>query len=743
MRGWRIAAATLEAAAAAAAAPRVPLRVRPRARWPPARPIRTRSAAPPPAPPAPLAALSVRSLLDYCAGGYVAPVATLTELPRARAALVPLLATLAARGIAPADFVRWHNILAARSWADAAALLAPVPPGTLPQLVVQRVLRKVHTPADVGGAIALVRAHLATYTLDQADRLVLFLAQHALQAGGWHAARTLTDMALDIAARWRARDPAHARAPRLLAALAGALLPAGDDARARAALMRLVDAGGAAVAARVAAAPPHRLLALVDVPLAQRLLEVCGGHDRAALLSLGVRAAAARGDSMAAEWAAELGRAAGAHHGTLPALVRAAFRVPGGAPAAWALFDAAVGADAAHDDPRKWALVLRAAAASASVAPARAAALLRLHEGDAAACDAHLARWHVPHTIAARLCAAVPAYTALMDGFAARGERMRAFAVYDVMCRRGVVPDARAYASLCRLYVAEGRIGEVVAAAGLYARASPAEPMHGCEQAAQAPRPPRQRQPALPPPCALIIPPSLPPVPPGHMSTHLLNTLLEVLLHTRPHEVRALYEKADDLMVTTDVVSLDLLVRAAAACADGASSPARADARAVRTHFRAVLDTQHPEIAQCRSALGGAWLLRGELRLQRLEGRLHALFVRAPRPVRVAPPHVRFDGRLFLHYAELLRALATARTPDAGAWEELFAVPVWLAALDISPPRELLALVLAAVDEALPPGVAESAGSALRRWLHTWTAVPSDAEVGAYVRARAMRRSRA
>lgn len=676
----------------------------------------------------PLAVLSIRSLADHCGGGYTSPVDHIEELPNAP--VDELRETLAARHIGEADFILWHNILAQRTWPDAAALLERA--DTLPPFVLQRALRKVRAVSHVVNAIRLVERHIDAYPPDTTDRLVLFLAQHCLQARGWHASRRLTDMVLACAEQWLVRPlPNVARVSRVLAAYAAELFVAGDDARARAALHRVLDfaeahtpdtaaqiAVCAVAATRTRAERRRAVVECLDVPLVARLLRVCR-DDRLELLALGVRVAARRSDRVAATWAAELGPQAQAYRGTLSALLRATARAPGGTTTAWALFDHAVHDDHALDT-HKWAIMLRAAAEDKRVPPERVEALLALHEGDAHACASHAARWHAPRHVVARLCAAAPAYTAIIDGFAARGELCRAFAVWDAMIRRGVPPDAWALASLCRVYTSAVRLDDAVA---LVRRAQ------GPSCQAGAPDEP----------LALSIPRALPPAervhfPPPVPSSHLLNTLLSALLDANaPTAVCELYSASAD---AADVMSLDLLVRAGALAVQHGAAGRRC-ARAVRTHFGALLRGQHPELGACRSALtdGATWLLHSELRLQRLEARMRGLFARDPVPIQGAPAYVCFDARIFYHYCELLLALARAPTPEPGAWEELFLVPAWMRELDVAPLPDMLCLVIAALDEALPPGIAGSASDALRAWLRAWTQVPTDDAVGAYIRA--------
>ncbi|WFD36207.1 hypothetical protein MCUN1_003084 [Malassezia cuniculi] len=619
----------------------------------------------------PLDALSTRSLFDYAVGGHAAPVHSLHDIPNASAALETALHE---RGIDPASFVLWHNILVQPAWSDAEPLLERVAVGTLPQFVLQRVLRKIRTVQDVSGAVRLAGRHMPGFSLVKQDRMVLYLVQHSLQSGGWHAARTLTDMVLAIATRWIDRPvPNYVRASNLLASLCAELVVAGDDARARAAFERVLAFAtdpqvGAPVASRIAQATKtntvrrKRMQACLTVPMVETLLQLALPEDRNALLALGVRVAARQGDKNAATWATELGEHAHEYPGTLSALLRATARTPGGTSAAWALFDHAVHAEEPHHDTHKWVMMLGAAAANKSVPPARVEALLLLHEGDSDACVAHAARWHAPDDIVRTLCGAAPAYTAIVDGFASQGELCRAYAVWDAMVRRGVVPDAWALASLCRLYVRDDRAHDAVV---LAKRAAQNSEKQGAAVAS---------------PTLLHVVSTLPdpqdvPKFTAPVSTHLLNMLLEALYDAKSGlpSLRALYDSAAALHTHTDIVSLDLLVRSAAAAAQ-LGSAANREARAVRHHFGELLRKQHPELRRCRSSLseGATWLLRSELRLQRLEARMRGLFSREPAPINGAPQsHLRFDARVFYHYCELLHELARGPVQDPGAWEEL------------------------------------------------------------------------
>ena len=180
------------------------------------------------------------------------------------------------------------------------------------------------------------------------------------------------------------------------------------------------------------------------------------------------------------------------------------------------------------------------------------------------------------------------------------------------------------------------------------------------------------------------------------------NTLLENLLHTSSYRTLTYVwtTLAPAIGVRGDVVSLDLMLRAAclqaqdalrgkrvgAAAGTAADTAAMLDPHAVRTYFRRVLQQQHPELHRCTNPLDAesrSWLLRSELRLRRwerwLDARVRALFRSHAAPgvpaERGGAPPVRFDARIFHRYCELLALLVHAAQPPAlssEAWEELF-----------------------------------------------------------------------
>ena len=253
-------------------------------------------------------------------------------------------------------------------------------------------------------------------------------------------------------------------------------------------------------------------------------------------------------------------------------------------------------------------------------------------------------------------------------------------------------------------------------------------------------------------------------------TTYLANTLLEGLLHLGSHQTLFQVWRAlgPALHVRPDVVSLDLVLRAArrevdAALARGtthdAPPPADTDAGAAPgllpayaacAFVQRTLQTQHPELATCRSALDAAshsWLVRGEQRLRRWErwlaARVAALFARAPKEADVRVPRagapLTLDARVLHRYAELLAALLNAGGGRALA-EELFRIPAYLERLDLAPERDTLCLLYCVQDTQLPPGVALSrTQTPLHAMLAAWLgaeALPSDDEIGAYFRAQ-------
>lgn len=779
---------------------------------------------------APLSALSLRSLMDYCAEGG-APgseeASALEALPGVLPDALPQLrATLAERGVTPSAFVLWYNVLTRSTWAECAALLESQSAQEVPQFVLQRALDRVASLSDAASAVRLVERQSASFRLDVADRMWVRLTRICLERlQAWHVARRVTNGILDTAARWleRPRPMRQARAQELVQLQLRVLWAAGDDDRARRSFVQALHfartrvpaaaswseryAPGAAAAARRA----HGSAPFFNVPLVAALLDGCQSAHRRRLLALGVRAAAAEGDVAAARtWFAEL---AGTHD-SAPAAAWSAFLRSLALSShdadvlhAWTLFDRVWHAEPSHTERiGDWVLMLRAAASDARIPRAQVAALLRLYEvADGAApggapAEPAADRWDAPPRVRDALATSVQAHTSVIEGLLRRDDLAGAFGVWDAMVRRGVRPDSWALTSLCKLYfrarlparalesvlvwcrsgvqlpnepasgwlelrVPKGAVREVMdSEAGAsqtgtsdartsepsLVKASQGPPDASSEAAAQAPTPPYTLHRVAP-------------------STYMANTLLENLLHTSSYRTLTYVwtTLAPAIGVRGDVVSLDLMLRAAclqaqdalrgkrvgAAAGTAADTAAMLDPYAVRTYFRRVLQQQHPEVHRCTNPLDAesrSWLLRSELRLRRwerwLDERVRALFRSHAAPgvpaERGGAPPVRFDARIFHRYCELLALLVHAAQPPAlssEAWEELFLVLAWMRALDVEPLRKTLCLVSVELDASLPPGVARGAAAPLHGWLAEWlgeAALPSEAELGEYFRER-------
>ncbi|KAI3613905.1 hypothetical protein CBS9595_004082 [Malassezia furfur] len=478
-----------------------------------------------------------------------------------------------------------------------------------------------------------------------------------------------------------------------------------------------------------------------------------------------------------------------------------------------------------------WMLMLRAAAGDRRIPARRVLALLQLYETPTPGDAQHAwAQWRVPHDIGEQIAHARIAYASAVDGFLARGDVVRALRVWRASLRRGVAPDAALLTSVCKAHLRRGHAARALRevarwcyegvalapgergwmwvggpaeggggaaerpasdaaaeqpapgapaerpasdAPGVWPASDPTDAASGAAPAASDAAPAASDAVSAPRPLDTHDTPARPPV--RHRvqaTTYLANTLLEGLLHLGSHQTLFQVWRAlgPALHVRPDVVSLDLVLRAARreveaararGAAAGAAAPTEPDAGAASgllpayaacAFVQRVLQTQHPELATCRSALDAAshsWLLRGEQRLRRWErwlaARVAALFARAPpgdAEVPAAPAPLTLDARVLHRYAELLAALLDVGGGRALA-EELFRLPAYLARLDLAPERDTLCLLYCVQDTQLPPGVAQArTQTPLHAELEAWlgaAALPTDDEIGAFFRAQQRR----
>lgn len=717
----------------------------------------------------PLDWLSVRSLMDHCMGRgnwrrATLPAYALEGLPkldRERSARVR--GALQERGIEENAFVAWYNSITRATWQESAAILATL--DEIPPFVLQRALVRVGH-GDAASAVRIAERCVPTYSVDNATRIVHLLMDKCLAERQWHVAAPMTRLVVQTAAAWLDRRNAQPQqADVLVQQCARYLLQAEHDVRVRNALLDLVrlaqtrlPASAAWIEAyimdRAAPRPGRRVRRgadwVVDPTLIEALLEQ--GSNTAGLLDLGVRVAAVHRDTERANaWFARIEPEAR----PTAAFLRALATSPHSADvqAAWALFDAmCTGKEAQSARLADWMLMVRAAAGDSRIPAQHVLGLLQLYEGHAESAARGAARWHAPAAICKQLATSRVAHSSAMDGFLARGDLPRALGVWHAMLRRGIAPDVAALASVCKVHFRTGRAADALRevarwchegvvlqdGVGGWMPMAPEAPQDTPGTAVEAQATPHRVQ----------------------ATTYLANIVLEGLLHvgsfhTLFHVWRAL---GPALHVRPDVVSLDLVLRAAILDADSVAGEASSESPplfhpyAAREYFRRTLHSQHPELAACTSALDAAskhWLVRGEQRLRRwerwLEQRVAKLFSSAPTTTAVdvplEPTPVVLDARVFARYAMLLYTLRSVGG-GTGIYEELFRIPAYMQALDLAPERSMLCLLYCAQDEVLPPGVASRQGQtpldvALRQWLDE-AEIPGEAEIGEWFRAQSM-----
>lgn len=737
---------------------------------------------------------SLRALMDACVGAgqwrYAPPIAqTLEELPLVDATTSPTLATtLEARGIAAPAFLQWYNAHTRATWAECATYLHSLPAGHVPPFVLQRALHKIDRMADAASAVRVVSQHIPSYNVEEATRLCLLLWALCIRRWqAWHMARPIAEMTMHCATRWlHVRTPQPAKAQRLLQTAGVSLVRGARDERVRHAFLQVYAMACEHVPSAAKTIeqyilkhmPTQASSAWLDVAAWQTMLAARPTKPRAALLRVGIRLAASeRRMEQARAWYDELG-APQTPSTSSTAFLRALSHI---APdtdlrEAWALFDQiSAGHDGKGDGEHAqaklndWILMLRAAAIDERIPVQRTMALLGLYETDE---PLHVG-WHAPASIQAQLATSVVAHTALVDGLIARHELARAWAVWEAMLRRGIVPDVWALTSLCRIYLHAGEPVRALECVLQYCREGVALIPNAGVHDVRVP-PSKDALGAWPIPTSTTeTAPRVRVVP----SPHLANTLLAGLVRLGAYEtVMHLWQAlGPTLHVVPDVISLDLMLRAATAQTYAQQTettypPPTSSSRlwpyAARAYFRRTLQTQHPDLQQCQNPLetSGArgWFLRGELQWRRWErwweDRVTGLWGGGPSAVNAwndageassspAPPALCLDARVFHQYAELLLALIET-APGLGAtasWaqamtEELFMVAAWMRALDLTPQTSTLCLLCSAQDELLPP---MSGAMPLRTYLSTWLGaehVPSDDAIGAWFRQHHRRR---
>lgn len=715
---------------------------------------------PSPIPPdVPLAWLSTRSLINYCMGmgewrqhAHSPRASSLHDLPPLhtdRGALAEVERVLRARQIPPPRFVAWFNVCTSREWSECAALLEREPIGTIPPFVLQRALHKITSIADAASAVRLVHRHLDMYTVMEAHRLCHVLLTTCLHKHrAWHVAKPLTACVLQTVRRWLTKDydhrPHYAKA--LLERAWHGWWLGMPDKRASLAMDQIWDAVHELLPSAVDAlesfvceqTKKRSGAEKVQPDQVQHWVETCARRD--AFLALGVRVATLHNNT---DMARAMYNDLPGHHSATTPFLRALATSPTSVDvdAAWTLFDAMTrGDDAPVATVDDWKVMLRAAASDPRIPPHRVTSLLGLDEGRGKA------PWHVPLDVQNKLARSVGSHTALVEGLLQRGDVARAWAVWDAMAYRGIVPDVWALKTLCTIYFA----------AGLPARALECV-LQWCERGVRLTR--------RAGPIRLQVPTDLSGAhmrveshgrPYRHVrirpTTHLANALLVGLYRARAYETLLFVWHAlgPTLHVCPDVASLDLMLRASAALARTHGH----DASAARAYFLRIVAHQHPELQACTNPLESpgmrGWIVRGELQLRRwerwMEQRVRAMWRTPSPPVPAAPlPSVTLDARIFHHYCELLMTLmevdvsAAPRTDADEAWEELFLVAAWMRALDVAPLRETLCLWCAAHDERVPPA---ASSAAWRAWLAQWVGpanVPDDGEAGAWYRAHRAR----
>ena len=342
----------------------------------------------------------------------------------------------------------------------------------------------------------------------------------------------------------------------------------------------------------------------------------------------------------------------------------------------------------------------------------------------------------------------VRAYAVVMQGLLMRKRPQCALTVWQVMLRRGVMPNAVVLSLLLQNLFEMRDVRSALQQLHLW-----------CEQGVPKPTGPRHQLndievSSLSSSTLAEVDPLMPSNSAGETGEaterHIVtpDVVLATIVFNGLHKcgssgVASLWEAYQlTLKRFPDAPVLAMMLKAS--CPDNPNSSI--DAKFGRRVFRSMLFRKHPELAEYRNSLidqlesnsSAGWIFSDDTVGSRMEGWLGSVFqpkeaTSATPPVDIGDPKALvFTSKLFEHYLRLVLHLQHSSGVQSGARasrQELVELLGWMRELQVTPSATHLALTVLEIEENLPPAVAARQMEALDKWLVEWLgeeAMPQD-----------------